>query len=256
MIEAGEFNLGQSHARFARQTRRLLAGIRVVSGDRIAGLSVGSSLRSHDGSAGAGGSWDEVIHRTVLSRRTYYSGTAINRRERCRPPRGHRADWRVYRPEYEGHGNYVPHRLRRRTTPPRSITMRGSALHPAARAPPATCAGRSPEYISDRRLRSPRDWRRVVFPPAVSGCSGFNGSRPSRRHCERTSCRGDDRVIPGLAFEGLEPREFGCVWQGRVSTKWRPRPFSVARPADWTRPRAAAGRCRSRAFPEGRRPRD
>ena len=142
MIEAGEFNLGQLTRDLHGKHDVFLLGFASYRGTVIAGRRWESPAEVMTVPPARGGSWDEVIHRTS-SADALLLWDRFNPPQKMLAPRGHRAIGVVYRPEYEGHGNYVPTVL-----PLRYDALiyhdESSALHPLP-VPPAPAPAEVPE---------------------------------------------------------------------------------------------------------------
>jgi erythromycin esterase len=113
MADDGMLNVGQLVREQHADEGVVLVGFSSHRGSVVAGDRWGAAMRRVPVPIGRKGSWEDVLHQALSGDGLLVFDQTREPRELLEP-RGHRAIGVVYRPEYEGLGNYVPTVLPRR----------------------------------------------------------------------------------------------------------------------------------------------
>jgi erythromycin esterase-like protein len=107
MAATGMVNVGQLVREEHAAEGVVLIGFSSYAGSVIAADQWGAPMRRMRVPPGRSGSWEDVLHRATPPDKLLIFD-ARNRERGLLEERGHRAIGVVYRPDYEGYGNYVP----------------------------------------------------------------------------------------------------------------------------------------------------
>jgi erythromycin esterase len=113
MADAGMVNIGQLVREQHAKDDVVLVGFSSFAGSVVAGKEWGAPMETMRVPPARVGSWEHVLHEAGVADKLLIFD-CIDGQSELVQPRGHRAIGVVYRPTYEGYGNYVPTVLPRR----------------------------------------------------------------------------------------------------------------------------------------------